>query len=374
MTHSNLHPNSSSSKFRAGFYIPFVTSLCLLVFLGLAWPTDDSSIPNGSSFSEFGCKRTLVRKEWRTLSNTQKAAFIGAVRCTQTLPNMTTYEGVRTRYDDFQAVHIHTADTVHYVGHFLPWHRGFVKMYEDVLREECGYDDAIPYWDWEVDIDSGQPVQKSPIFDPKTGFGGDGVPGTYTLPSNISSISLSDLMPSTFKGCVLDGPFSSAHYTVHLGPGKLITSHCLVRGIDNSVAHYLSSEVVNHALRAADYARFREALEGKPGEESEHESGHMIIGGDFGNFYSSPADPIFFLHHANLDRIWWTWQTIDLKTRLFDVSMSNHQTHRRQERPGKSQEALEYMLDYGQLSQLPLFRTIREVMDVRGAPLCYAYV
>jgi tyrosinase len=23
---------------------------------------------------------------------------------------------------------------------------------------------------------------------------------------------------------------------------------------------------------------------------------------------TSPNDPIFFLHHANIDRIWWNWQ------------------------------------------------------------------
>ncbi|KAF9553245.1 hypothetical protein CPC08DRAFT_713919 [Agrocybe pediades] len=54
------------------------------------------------------------------------------------------------------------------------------------------------------------------------------------------------------------------------------------------------------------------------GEEdglSEHASGHLVIDGDLGNLYSSPRlvcssfilllDPLFFLHDANLDRLWW---------------------------------------------------------------------
>jgi hypothetical protein len=38
-----------------------------------------------------------------------------------------------------------------------------------------------------------------------------------------------------------------------------------------------------------------------------HAAVHIAIGGTM-NSSSSPADPIFFLHHANLDRIWAEWQ------------------------------------------------------------------
>lgn len=41
-----------------------------------------------------------------------------------------------------------------------------------------------------------------------------------------------------------------------------------------------------------------------------HAAVHIAIGGNNGtmNSPSSPADPIFFLHHANIDRIWAQWQ------------------------------------------------------------------
>jgi tyrosinase len=26
--------------------------------------------------------------------------------------------------------------------------------------------------------------------------------------------------------------------------------------------------------------------------------------------FDSPADPVFWLHHANLDRLWWVWVTV----------------------------------------------------------------
>lgn len=74
-----------------------------------------------------------------------------------------------------------------------------------LLREKCGYKGAHPYWD-EV-RDSGN-FSKSIIFDPETGFGGDGVGRHW---------------------CVQDGPF--AKYEVlyyppaHPNPSHQKTNH-----------------------------------------------------------------------------------------------------------------------------------------------------
>jgi tyrosinase len=35
---------------------------------------------------------------------------------------------------------------------------------------------------------------------------------------------------------------------------------------------------------------------------------------------ASPGDPLFFLHHTNLDRLWWKWQQANLTTRLSEMS------------------------------------------------------
>lgn len=35
---------------------------------------------------------------------------------------------------------------------------------------------------------------------------------------------------------------------------------------------------------------------------------------------TSPGDPLFFLHHTNLDRLWWQWQSVNLTARLNDIS------------------------------------------------------
>lgn len=41
------------------------------------------------------------------------------------------------------------------------------------------------------------------------------------------------------------------------------------------------------------------------------------------NLWSSPGDPIFYLHHTYLDKLWWNWQTQNLSARLLDVTGRN---------------------------------------------------
>jgi len=41
------------------------------------------------------------------------------------------------------------------------------------------------------------------------------------------------------------------------------------------------------------------------------------------NAISSPGDPIFFMHHTFLDRIWAKWQDKDLSRRLTDIGGNN---------------------------------------------------
>lgn len=38
---------------------------------------------------------------------------------------------------------------------------------------------------------------------------------------------------------------------------------------------------------------------------------------------ASPGDPLFYLHHANIDRLWWLWQAADLPARLEEMGGQN---------------------------------------------------
>jgi tyrosinase len=68
--------------------------------------------------------------------------------------------------------------------------------------------------------------------------------------------------------------------------------------------------------------------------EQVHNNVHLAVGGEMATA-QSPADPIFWLHHANVDRLWAVWQQRNPRSRprnrterlqpppLFDVTVSS---------------------------------------------------
>ena len=75
------------------------------------------------------------------------------------------------------------------------------------------------------------------------------------------------------------------------------------------------------------------------------------------------ANPVFSLHHVNLDRLWWQWQQIKRQSRLTAYNgKANNNT--------EAAASLADHLDMGGLS-----RNIRviDVMDTTAGPLCYGY-
>lgn len=46
----------------------------------------------------------------------------------------------------------------------------------------------------------------------------------------------------------------------------------------------------------------------EPMLEGVHNSGHVWVGGSMGSILTAPADPVFWMHHAEIDRIWAEWQ------------------------------------------------------------------
>ncbi|KAJ3517027.1 hypothetical protein NMY22_g14059 [Coprinellus aureogranulatus] len=306
------------------------------------------------------CERIYVHKEWRDLSVKQRLSYLDAVKCLQALPPTNPGQVATSRFEEYLGTHIAVTRRVHLVGQFLPWHRNFVNLYTKELRHKCHYKGPMPFWDWSRDGDNeGVPIAQSPIFDPVTGFGGDGVPGTYTLPSgNLSTVNA----PRAYRGCVMDGPFAASNFTLHLGPGELMTQHCLVRGINETWRVGMTSEVLNRQLDLKTFDELRLAIDNStvPGM---HWITHSPIGGEMTNVWSSPSDPIFYLSHLNLDRMWWHWQKRDLKKRLREIAGPTT-------RNGTDNVGLDFVLDYPLLGPNV---TIRDVMDISKEPNCFAY-
>ena len=81
---------------------------------------------------------------------------------------------------------------------------------------------------------------------------------------------------------------------------------------------------------------------------------------------NSPADPLFYLHHAAIDWFWWIWQSQD-PARLEEISGGTILGD-----PNSAKTTLETTLDIGPLG--PVI-TIADVMDIQGGGLmCYEYV
>jgi tyrosinase len=116
---------------------------------------------------------------------------------------------------------------------------------------------------------------------------------------------------------VVDGSF--ANYTVRYYD-MAVRPHCISRGFIHHETQelgklsgwHLRPEAMGELARAPDYQAFEEVVEGLA-----HNALHWGIRGDFGS-WAAANDPIFFLHHAQLDRLWWTWQQEDPKARLME--------------------------------------------------------
>ncbi|TGZ77421.1 Di-copper centre-containing protein [Ascodesmis nigricans] len=253
------------------------------------------------------CYWASPRKEWRMLTNQEKLNYINAVKCIQNKPSSmkSKFPYSTSRYEDFIMLHKSETPRIHFVGHFLPWHRAFLANFEKVLQTECNYSGMIPYWDQSRDTAN---FLNAPVFHTTYGFGGNGAEegGDPNIPG------------STGGGCITSGPFKNLRiHIAHAGVDAPNIDRCLKRAIAPPLAQaWQTAKKESQVLASPNYETLAVVLEGdvifpdvmvKLGM---HNSGHSTVGGDMFDMYISPGDPLFYLHHANIDRIWASWQDL----------------------------------------------------------------
>jgi tyrosinase len=151
------------------------------------------------------------------------------------------------------------------------------------LISECGYNGAQPYWDWTLDNpEYGTRFDQSPVFDPNTGFGGNGAGGSVARMKSHKSSDNNALPDGT---CLGNGPFANVGLT--LGPGYNLNNqipHCLVRNFDLNVAENSLGWTKNVVplLNMPDYASFTKAFDfpGTGAPYGVHGGGHIGVGGE----------------------------------------------------------------------------------------------
>ena len=167
---------------------------------------------------------------------------------------------------------IHNKYCPHGNWYFLPWHRAFLVGLENMIRSLIGQPDfALPYWDWTNNPRLPEAFtaltwngQANPLRDTTRRAS-----PTATLPEEMVGRTVMD----TIYGITDFALFGTSQPT---GQNSLATSWQRQRGI--------------YGL-----------LEATP-----HNTVHNWIGGNMPTM-RSPRDPLFYVHHANCDRIWFNW-------------------------------------------------------------------
>lgn len=187
---------------------------------------------------------------------------------------------------------------------FLPWHRLMLLLFEAQIQRVLGDDTfALPYWDWAVDGNLPAAQQRTaPLWTP-AGIGGSVL---------ASSDSPGEPVPN--------GPFTDPHFVRIASNGwaqLLQTDRALLRNVGGGgistlpttaqVTSLLGQNAYDQAPWSRSSGKLRNRLEGwSPPGGRMHNRVHVFIGGDMGPA-SSPNDPVFFLNHCNVDRIWEAW-------------------------------------------------------------------
>lgn len=166
---------------------------------------------------------------------------------------------------------IHNNFCPHGNWYFLPWHRAYLVAFERLCRQLSGNPNfALPYWDWTANpqlpaffASSTWMGQPNPLFNSTRSS------QTVTIPTNVA------------------------------GPARISTLLA-----ETSFEVFGSSRPTGQNSTASTWQR-RRGIAG-PFESGPHDQVHVRISGDMGTFMS-PLDPIFWLHHCNIDRLWDQW-------------------------------------------------------------------
>ncbi|KAI1861852.1 hypothetical protein JX265_009355 [Neoarthrinium moseri] len=301
---------------------------------------------------ETNCTSIKQRVPWTFLTTEEKAAYIQADLCLIKAPSTSGIPGAKTRWDDLQWPHITQTVTVHNVGAFLPFHRIYMTAHETLIRNECGYTGRMPYWDELAEVSN---MAGSELFEDQY-FGGNGVGSSR---------------------CIADGQF--ANLTLRFLANNRVSDHCVTRRFSQQAFQAAAQANINRCNAIKTYANAWTCWSLTP-----HSAGHAGVGGVMNDPTFSPGDPIFYLHHSYLDKLWWEWQKLDYPARLHDMAGPNIPTGTRPGSPNYPPASLtDYFGDNGNVTTLNhnLWMTsvipnvtIADIMNLNGPTVCSEYL
>jgi len=206
-----------------------------------------------------------------------------------------------------------------------------------------------------------------------------GMPGMGATGGNFAS-GFSPAGKGVGGGCITTGPFKNV--TINLGPMSAVVTptpprnpmtngyganpRCIRRDITSALglAYGKTADIASFISRFDKVGAFQNYMQGGSGV---HGVGHFTVAGDpGGDFYISPNEPSFWLHHAMIDRTWTIWQSLDYKNRMMQMeggtSMLGFSAR---------QQSLDDLVDQGVVGE-KVYK-IRDLLSSVDGPFCYVY-
>ena len=321
-----------------------------------------------------------VRRDFDKMPPEDRKAYTDAINCLREQPSQldqTKYSAAINRYFDYAAIHVNSTQRAHISGYFLTWHRMYLHLFEQDLKNLCGFKGTLPYWNWPATaydltgsnvfngdeysmssdgefIDSG-PIQLAPGFSIPHGTGG---------------------------GCIKSGPFKGMTSTFEdisiallLGGGELpptafvLNETCLTRDLNPIMAQTQTNwTLFNNAVAAKDQEEFALLLNGVLGGTTLglHSGAHFSLGSPASSIFVSPQDPIWYPLHTFLDLMYVQWQKAhpDIYDQMFGTMTANNV-------PPSANVTLESMEpNWGYLHE-PM--QVKDLISTTAGPFCYEY-
>lgn len=242
-----------------------------------------------------------TRQNQKSLTVQQQKAFVTAVIALKSKPSILhPGDASRGRYDDFVEVHLNAMMVMmnnqqswgHQAAAFGPWHRVLLQQFELELQKIDPSVD-IPYWDWtKADV--------GPLWS-NDFLGGDGDAHAKAKVTTGRFAFDRGEWPIRVKDDAHDPDFLRRR----LGksgddlPGDPDVDDAKGFGVYDLDPW---EDSLRDPSAVGQWAAFRIAL-----ENNLHNTVHRWVGGNMGDM-SSPNDPVFWLHHCNIDRLWGEWQ------------------------------------------------------------------